>query len=338
MRVTEASQTSPGWDYAHNLKSLILVSNNISDLTPISALRLNDLWLGDNLVADLSPLASMRSLTHLDLGYNRISDISPLEKLTRLKWLELSGNQITDITTLSNLTQLTLLEAFKNKITDVTPLAGLTRLAHLKIQRNLIFDHSPLDGLSLEVFEYDQICDMPPIPLGTRLENRGFPSIGSAWGDVSFNQPHLTYLERMSQYDMVFNPPSIFHQRLVKTEEGWSVTGPMTLAVGRRDDYLAHSPNMIFLGTMEALWKGLEQFPEDSPLWLRDAEGNIEIVFDDAGLIDLNNPAAQKWIVERAVAMDRCGLYDGIVLDGWNERYIGRRNHLDAAGTDSQGD
>ena len=299
-----------GLGHAHNLRSLMLVYNNISDLTPISDLRLDDLWLWGNLVANLSPLANMTTLTHLDLGYNRISDISPLEKLTRLKWLELQGNQIT----------------------DVTPLAALTSLEKLWITDNTITDHSSLDGLSLEVFEYDQICDMPPIPLGTRLENRGFPSIGSAWGDVSFNQPHLTYLERMSQYDMVFNPPSIFYQRLVKTEEGWSVTGSMTHAVGRRDDYLAHSPNMIFLGTMEALWKGLEQFPEDSPLWLRDAEGNIELAFDgDVGLIDLNNPAAQKWIVERAVAMDRCGLYDGIVLDGWNERYIGRRNHLDAA-------
>ena len=95
-----------GLGHAHNLRSLMLVYNNISDLTPISDLRLDDLWLWGNLVANLSPLANMRSLTHLDLGYNRISDISPLEKLTRLKWLELQGNQITDVTPLAGLTSL----------------------------------------------------------------------------------------------------------------------------------------------------------------------------------------------------------------------------------------
>ena len=92
-----------GLEYATNLKELSLVYNNISDLTPLTGLRLTELWLWDNLVTDLSPLFNMTTLTHLDLGYNRISDISPLDKLTRLKWLELSGNQISDITPLSNL-------------------------------------------------------------------------------------------------------------------------------------------------------------------------------------------------------------------------------------------
>ena len=126
-----------GLGYAHNLRSLTLVYNNISDLTPIAGLHLDELWLWRNQVGDLSPLAGMRSLTHLDLGYNRISDLSPLANLTNLEWLELPGNQITDITTLSNLTQLTLLAVSHNHITDITPLSNLTQLEHLSFHPNL---------------------------------------------------------------------------------------------------------------------------------------------------------------------------------------------------------
>ena len=55
-----------GLEYATNLKGLSLVYNNISDLTPLTGLRLTELWLWDNLVkSDLSPLFNMTTLTIL---------------------------------------------------------------------------------------------------------------------------------------------------------------------------------------------------------------------------------------------------------------------------------
>ena len=307
-----------GLGYAHNLKSLTLVYNNISDLTPISDLRLDDLWLWDNLVADLSPLANMRSLTHLDLGYNRISDISPLEKLTRLKWLELSGNQITDITTLSNLTQLTLLEAFKNNITDVTPLAGLTRLEHLKIQRNLIFDHSPLDGLHLTVFEYDEFCDMPPLPLQDRFDNRSFPSLVSPWGIVPIDQPHLSDRQQLAQHDLYFCCMGMFYMKVVDANDGWKVYGNVRSALELRAQFLADNPNMIFITTVEAVVEDFGTFPPDSDYWLRDETGDILEVYG-VGLVNLNHPYVQQKIIDQVVAVSKCGLYDGVHFDFWHE-------------------
>ena len=356
-----------GLEYATNLKELSLVYNNISDLTPLTGLRLTELWLWDNLVTDLSPLFNMTTLTHLDLGYNRISDISPLEKLTRLKWLELSGNQISDITPLSNLSQLTLLEAFRNQITDVTPLANLTRLEHLKIQYNAIsditplsnlsqltlleafrnqitdvtplanltrlehlkiqdnaiVDHSPLDRLALTRFEYDQTCDMPPLPLQSRLENRSFPSGFAAWGGIGWspirNQPHLSDLEQMSQHDLYFCC-LIFDQEFFDTGDDWLVRGNLQHATQIRDDYIALNPNMVFLVGISAVWEKLDTFPGDSPYWARDAEGQILPAWE-SGLVDLSHPEVQERIVERAVAVSQCGLYDGIFLDGWKESY-----------------
>ena len=320
-----------GLEYATNLRILRLVYNNIRDLIPLAGLHLTELWLWDNLVTDVSPLFNMTTLTHLDLGFNRISDISPLEKLTRLKWLELSGNQISDITSLSNLSQLTLLEAFRNHITDVTPLANLTRLEHLKIQDNAIVDHSPLDRLALTHFIYDQTCDMPPVPLQPRLENRSFPSVFAAWGGLGWssvlNQPHLSDLEQMAQHDLYFCC-LIFDQAFFDTGDDWEVRGELQHATQIRDDYIALNPNMVFLVGMSAVWEELDTFPADSPYWQRDAQGEILPAWG-AGVVNLSHPEVQARIVEKAVAVSQCGLYDGIFFDGWAEG-DGHRHDLTA--------
>ena len=309
-----------GLQYATNLRKLRLVFNKISDLSPLVNLPLEELWLWDNSVTDLSPLFKMTTLTHLDLGYNRISDISPLERLTELTWLELSGNQISDITPLSNLTQLTLLEAFNNQITDVTPLANLPRLEHLKIQGNAIIDHSPLDGLALTVFEYDQTCDMPALPLQPRLENRSYPSIFTPWGYLPVNQSHLSEVEQMAQHDLYFCCIGMFYGLdHLYTRNGWQVRGNVDSAIRQRDEYIAHNPNMIFLTTTNAVWDGLDAWPEDSPYWLRDDKGHIEIPYDGTGMLDLNHPEVQQLIVDRVVAIAQCGLYDGVHFDAWME-------------------
>ena len=293
-----------GLEYATNLTRLSLVFNNISDLTPLAGLRLKELWLWDNLVTDLSPLFNMTTLTHLDLGFNRISDISRLKNLTRLTWLELSGNQISDITPLSNLTQLTLLEAFSNQITNVTPLANLTRLEHLKIQGNGIIDHSPLDGLALTLFEYDQTCDMPPLSLQSRLENRSFPSLVNQWGFPLVNKAHLSEVEQIAKHNLYFCCLGMFNQQFFDTGDGWLVRGgDLDASIQMRDDYLTHNPNMIFMAVVNAVWEGLDVFPEDSPYWLRDDAGKILRAWE-AGLVDLNHPDVQKRIVERAVALE----------------------------------
>ena len=289
-----------GLEHAHNLKSLTLVYNKITDLAPISQLRLNSLWLWDNQVSDLSPLAGMRSLTHLDLGYNRISDISALGNLTNLVWLELQGNQIT----------------------DVTPLAGLTSLEKLWITDNPIADYSSLDGLSLEVFEYDRfgICDMPPLPLEPRLE-RSFPSIFTAWGGLGWssviNQPHLSDLEQMAQHDLYFCC-LIFDGEFVETEDGMVISSYLDESIRIRDDYIAQNSNMIFLAAFDWLFTNLSTYPPDSPYWRLDADGEIAIDYD-AGTVDITHPDVQQEIIQKAVAVDKCGLYDGVFFDFWGE-------------------
>ena len=64
-------------------------------------------------------------------------------------------------------------------------------------------------------------------------------------------------------------------------------------------------------------------YPEDSPYWIRDENGNLVpwIRGRNYYLIDFTNPEFQEQIVEQAIAVAQCGLFDGIFFDWWNEEW-----------------
>ena len=311
-----------GIEFATELRTLDVAGCKIADISPLANLtQLTTLNLGWNRIADITPLANLTHLTNLLLISNGIADISPLAGLTKLKQLRIQDNAITDIRPLAALTQLTYLALSSNQITDVSPLAGLTQLEQLHIQENAIVDYSPLDGLSLTEFVYDQTCDVPPLPLQPRLENRSFPSVFTAWGGLGWssvlNQPHLSDLEQMAQHDLYWCC-LMFGGDLVEVGNAVVIRGSLDSMVQVRDDYIAQNPNMIFLAGLSAVWEGLDTFPPDSDYWLRDEQGEILPAWD-SGLVNLNHPEVQKRIIDRAIAVSKCGFYDGIFFDGWSE-------------------
>jgi hypothetical protein len=299
------------------LEALPAERQGITDLTGIEyALNLN-----------------LTTLEHLYLsGNHSITDISLLSSLTGLKRLYLDFNRISDIRPLAGLTALTHLGLAYNSISDVNPLAGLYNLEFLHIQNNSIVDHSPLDGLALSVFEYDQICDMPPEPLTPRLENRSLPSIFASFGPSIVNKTeelngkYDDYWDRRAAegayHDMFFTGIDNFAQQFVEIDNEWHVYGPMPVALYRRDSYHAFNPNMVFLAVVN--YQGtanIDAFPDDHPYWLRDANGEIALrsEINNARLINYAHPAVQDIIVGQALAVARCGLYDGIFFDWWDD-------------------
>jgi Leucine-rich repeat (LRR) protein len=83
------------------------------DIEPLTHMtNLQTLYLDNNLISDITPLANLISLTHLSLGCahtgagNRIRDLTPLSGLTNLEELVLSSNLVSDLTPLSGLTNL----------------------------------------------------------------------------------------------------------------------------------------------------------------------------------------------------------------------------------------
>ena len=71
-----------GLEFAINLRSLDLSSNEILDISALAALKnLTVLYLSNNRIWDVSPLANLESLTDLYISYNWISDFSPIADL-----------------------------------------------------------------------------------------------------------------------------------------------------------------------------------------------------------------------------------------------------------------
>ena len=296
------------------LSILSMNNNKIVDISPLANLtQLTLLWLGNNKIVDISPLAGLTALESLDFRYNQIEDILPLAALTQLSILSMNNNKIVDISPLANLTQLTRLLLSNNKIKDVRPLATLTRLEILDIQANSITDHSPLDGLSLIDFFYDQTCDMPPLPLEPRLANRDYPNVaGANW--IFGQDPRI---------DLIYG--NLLFQMYPRADG--RLIGDVESALKERDDYIAANPNAVFLTALNDMYGGaIDYWGEDSPYWVRDSDGNI--VFDrpfteggptPEGVIDFTHPEVQDIIVQQAISVSKCGLFDGIIFDGWKE-------------------
>ena len=283
---------------------------------------------GRNRITDLTPLANLINLVQLHVWNTHNSrdtypimdlDINPLAGLINLERLSLSGNGITDISPLAGLKKLRVLDLTHNHIVDFTPLAGLTSLEELKIKHNWATDFSPLSALNLTTFEYDEdeVCELPPIspPVAERIQNRTLPSIVGLWPKGS--------IEDIVQYDFHYGPHFYVWWDTTPTEPTLGLSTRFAGDVERSKEIvqqmLQHNPNMVFVVPVRIhnrIW--LSDLPADSDFWLRDGEGNIIQNANDAYMTNILNPELQDHLIDRIVAVAKCGLFDGIMLDGFN--------------------
>ena len=296
----------------------------IVDLTGLEyATNLKEISLNQNRITDLSPLSNLIQLEYLAAWGNPISDLSPLAGLTELRSLDFGGCEISDIAPLANLKGLERANLRVNRIIDITPLAGLTQLKELRINDNRIIDHSPLFGLSLTLLEWDEPCELPSLPIDQRIKNRTYPSIFAAWGGVGWspveNLPELTDREQIALHDFYWTG-TYAGQGFFKTADGWRIVGPLKRAQEFRDTYLDWNPNMVFIAEVRIRDANINVYGEDFPYWLRDSGGNR--IYDpalNAYFTDFTQPGMQDIIVQHAIAVAKCGLYDGIFFDWFAE-------------------
>ena len=318
-----------GLEFATNLIYLLIAENPTIDLGPIAGLtKLEHLIMWSIPRLGITPLANLTTLRDLAVAGCDIDDISPLGTLTQLTDLNLRFNQIIDITPLANLTNLEGLRLNNNRITNVAALAGLTSLEFLEIQYNQIADHGPLDALALSHLIYDQTCEMPPLPLEPRLENRNYPSIFTRWSGFGWppvtNRPDLSDAENLALHDLRFSV-RVFGLHLLKGLNEFTISGEVDKAIRQRDELLSLNPTKIHLFTLDVREAPLWRFPKDWPGWIRDEHGDVFIEWhqgqpeDDHGIMDFTHPAVQDVVVQQAIAVSKCGLYDGVMFDGWNE-------------------
>ena len=303
------------------LKRLIAPMQHIIDLTGLEhAVELEYLVISGNDIYDLAPLRTLIKLEHLALGENRIADISPLEGLTQLQELHLTSNSIIDVSPLAHLSMLRKLHLSHNLIADVSPLANLKDLPELEIRTNPALDYSTLSAIPY--LTYDECCEVEPLPVRDRITNRDYPSVGKLWGGNqawhdALDRPDLTSMEQIALHDL-WLAGTLFWLEPKETVDGFKMVGSLSEARQLRDEYLALNPHLIFLRTIPFRHKHLHQLPPDSPFWVRDENGDI--ARDGIrGFYDFTNPVVQERILSEVRAVNRCGFFDGILFDWWND-------------------
>ena len=275
-------------------------------------------------IADLTGLQYATNLRELWMWGNPINDLTPISNLTELRKLDLAGCQVSDLTPLGNLIQLQLLNIGWNKVTDISILANLINLERLRLYGNHIFDYRPLSKLTRTVIERDPPCALPALSIQERMQNRTFPSVFSAWGSIYneynpvLNRREISSIEKLSLHDLYWSG-LIFNQRFAETQEESEVTGiDLENSMALRNELLAFNPNMLFLAEVRLRDASIgPDYPEDFPYWLRDIHGNrIETSPESqVFLFDFTQPGMQDVVVQQAIAVAKCGLYDGIFFD-----------------------
>ena len=188
--------------------------------------------------------------------------------------------------------------------------------------------------------------------------HRSYPSIFQAWNGIE-NRPDEDELHRLARHDLAFAHPYTLLRIAWNISEEQPYSGLATAlnpnqlnaARERKQELLSLNPHIRLLIEIryrdakylsrqnEAKvenWWAVGFYPPDSPYWLRGKKGNPVIGWgEDTNadgkidendtvlhfLIDFTNPEVQDLIVDKAVALDKSGLFDGILLDWWNEDY-----------------
>ena len=303
----------------------------IVDITGLEyATNLTILHLGGrNRITNLRPLVNLTKLVSLHVWHTPIKDIppvtnlniSPLAGLVNLEVLSLENNGISDITPLIGLKKLRVLHLTQNHIEDFSPLSGLMSLEVLRIKDNWGTDFSLLTSLNLTTFEYDAICELASLSKSvvSRIQDRHFPSIVLR----SSNR-----IEDIARYDFYFGNTFGLRWDTTSTEPTFGLstglTGDLDRAKEMVQQILQHNPNMVFFTEVRIHSHArLSALPPDSNFWLRDSEGNILQNPNGEYMMNILNPKLQDHLIERIVGFAKCGILDGVMLDGFNNHGIG---------------
>ena len=192
-----------GLEQAVKLKELDIGFNPLADLRPLAALPALESLNLDGAATDLQALASLSRLQRLSLRSNAIGDLWPLAGLVSLAELDVGDNHVADLRPLSGLGALAVLRVDRNRIADLWPLASLVGLEALDLGANRIRDLQPLAGLarlqSLRLAGNGLAALDPLSGLGTLRD------LGLA-GNAVENLRALSHLEGLRRLDLRGNP------------------------------------------------------------------------------------------------------------------------------------
>jgi Leucine-rich repeat (LRR) protein len=163
-----------GLEHCVNLRVLYLWQNRVTSVAPLAGLtKMTNLQLGENDIADIGPLSGLVNLQQLILNDNDFTDISALANMTQLSDVSLAGNGISNISALAGKPAMTLLNLERNNIIDISPLTVMTNLTGLNLSTNKIVTVTALSGMTRLTYlnlYYNQVINIAPLEALTDLE------------------------------------------------------------------------------------------------------------------------------------------------------------------------
>lgn len=134
---------------ATDLTELYLNDNGLESIADLAGknLPLEVLYLQNNELTDLSPIADYTSVLDLKLYNNQISNIANLDGMTNLTEIDLSDNTIVDFSNLRSIPNLSYVDLSDNQISFIPDLSeSWDNLVSLDLSNNVITDTSGVEG------------------------------------------------------------------------------------------------------------------------------------------------------------------------------------------------
>ena len=154
-----------------------------------------------------------------------------------------------------------------------------------------------------------------------------------AWGGTSpmFGLDHLTPAQRIALHDLDLGVWFVVGWDQTPTEPaeglGTSLAGNLSRSRETHQKHLDLNPNLISLLTVDHISHFTDKaFPPSSDFWARDENGEIARSPSGSPIIDFLKPEVQDLLAKRIIAVERCGLYDGVHLDQWSDGINLHRN------------
>lgn len=92
-------------------------------------------------VSDVSPLAELKNLEHLELWSTQVSDLSALSGLNELKTLRITSSPVSNLSPLAKLKNLEQLDISGTQVNDLAALSELKSLKEVYVADTLVNDH-----------------------------------------------------------------------------------------------------------------------------------------------------------------------------------------------------
>jgi len=155
-----------------------------------------------------------------------------------------------------------------------------------------------------------------------RIGGRGFPSVFQAWNRAEVEGEDARSTE--ARHDLIFHAPDFFGLRWDGEAPGLGTgfePGSVKKGLERRAELLGRNSKMVILCEIRYRDAHRSFLPEGHRWWKRDAAGKRIVGWEEGGyyLLDFGSEEYRKQVAERCAAAVKSGVFDGVMLDWWEE-------------------